>query len=90
MAKERLARQPEQDGGILADAPEHGGTVELVERLAEDVHALAFELIKMVHAGPGFLPHIHYHEHDEVSKGFVPAASKTTLLSGLHFLRSEA
>lgn len=41
--EERLAREPEQHGGILANAPQHGEVLELVERLAEDVDALILE-----------------------------------------------
>ena len=43
VAEKGLARQPQQDGRILADAPEHGEVLELVERLAQDVNALVFE-----------------------------------------------
>ena len=46
MAEERLAGEPEQHGRVFADAPEHGEVVELVERLAEDVDALAFEFVQ--------------------------------------------
>ena len=44
MAEKGLARQPEQDGGILADAPEHGEVLKFVESLAQDVDALVFQL----------------------------------------------
>ena len=45
MAEEGLAREPEQDGRVLADAPEHGEVFEFVESLAQDVDALAFEFV---------------------------------------------
>ncbi len=42
MTEERLAGEPGHDHGVLADAPEHGEVVDLVERLAEDEDALLF------------------------------------------------
>ena len=46
MAEEGLARQPQHHGRVFANAPQHGQAVELVERLAQDVDALAFEFIQ--------------------------------------------
>jgi hypothetical protein len=42
MAEESFASQPEQNSGILSDAPKHGEIVEVVVRLAQDVNALVF------------------------------------------------
>ena len=44
--EERLARQPEQDRGILADAPQHRQTFKLVIRLAQDVDALILQFVQ--------------------------------------------
>jgi hypothetical protein len=49
VAQKRLARQPEHGGGILANAPEHGQVLEPVERLAQDINALIFQLGKGIH-----------------------------------------
>ena len=49
MAEKGLAGQPQQHGGILADAPEHGQVFEFVEGLAQDVNALIFQFRKIVH-----------------------------------------
>ena len=46
VAEERLARQPQQHGRVLADAPQHGEVLKLVERLAQDVDALVFEFVQ--------------------------------------------
>ena len=43
MAEKGLARQPEQNGGVFADAPEHGEVFKLVESLAQDVDALVLQ-----------------------------------------------
>ena len=50
VAEERFARQPQQHGRILADAPEHREVLKLVERLAQDVNALVFEFRKIIHS----------------------------------------
>ena len=50
MAEKCLARQPQQDGGILADAPEHGEILKFVESLAENVDALVLQLGKVIHS----------------------------------------
>ena len=49
MAEKGFARQPQQHGGVLADAPQHGEVLELVERFAEDVDGLVFEFGEVVH-----------------------------------------
>src|SRR5262249_54514197 len=51
VAEKSLACQPQQDRGILADAPEHGQVLEFVEGLAQDVNALVFEFGEVVHGG---------------------------------------
>jgi len=43
VAEKGLARQPQQNGGILSNAPEHCEILESVKRLAQDVYALVFE-----------------------------------------------
>ena len=48
VAEERLAREPQQDGRVLADAPEHREVVELVERLAQDVNRLILERVQVI------------------------------------------
>ena len=45
-AEKRLACQPQQDGGVLSDAPKHGEVLKLVVRLSEDVDALAFQMVQ--------------------------------------------
>ena len=52
MTEERLARQPEQHRAVLADRPEHHQLLELPVCLAEDVYALCFQLVQLVHEGP--------------------------------------
>ena len=52
MAEERLLGQPDHDVAVLAQGPEHGQPVDAVEGLAQDVDALRFELIEMIHGGP--------------------------------------
>ena len=49
VAEERLARQPQQHGRVLADRPQHAEALEVAEGLAEDVNALLFQLIEVVH-----------------------------------------
>ena len=44
----RLAREPEKDRGVLADAPEHAEIAERGVGLAQDVHAFAFQFIEMI------------------------------------------
>ena len=55
LGKERLARQVQEDGGVLADRIEQHRLAELRRRLAEDVDALGLEQIEVgdrrVHAG---------------------------------------
>ena len=50
MPEERLARQPQQHGRVLANRPEHGQVLKLVERLAHDVNALLFEFTEIIHS----------------------------------------
>ncbi len=49
MPEEGLAREPEQDRAVLADRPEHAEALEVGVGFTEDVHALVFQLIKMIH-----------------------------------------
>jgi hypothetical protein len=51
MAKKSFASKPEQDGGVLANAPQHREIFKFVERLSEDVNALIFEFRKIIHTG---------------------------------------
>ena len=44
-----LSRQPEEDRGILSDAPEHGEIFKFIAGLAHDVDALVFEFREIVH-----------------------------------------
>jgi putative membrane protein len=55
--EEGLARQPEEDGGVLADGPQHAEALEVAESFPKDVDALLLELIEVVHdaAGRSFL-----------------------------------
>ena len=48
VAVKRLAREPEKDGGVLANAPEHTEIAERGVSLAQDVHAFAFQFIEMI------------------------------------------
>ena len=48
VAVKRLAREPEKDRGVLADAPEHAEIAERGVSLAQDVHAFAFQFIEMI------------------------------------------
>ena len=54
VAEERLARQPQQHGRVLADRPQHAEAFEVPERLAEDENALLFELIEVIHGRARF------------------------------------
>ncbi len=47
--EERLAGEPDHDVGVLAQRPQHGQPVDAVEGLAQDVDALRFEAVEMVH-----------------------------------------
>jgi hypothetical protein len=49
LAEERLAHQPQEDVAVLADRPQESETVDLVERLAQDIDALAFQLVEIGH-----------------------------------------
>ena len=42
VAKKRLARQPNHDIRVFTQGPQHGDVVEAIERLAENINALAF------------------------------------------------
>ena len=44
----RLAREPEKDRRVLADAPEHAEIAERGVSLAQNVHAFAFQFIEMI------------------------------------------
>ena len=44
---ERLHREMQHDGAVLADRVEHYGTFALGDNLAHDVDALGFEALKM-------------------------------------------
>ena len=47
--EERLPRQPQEDGAVLPDGPEHAQVLEVGVRLPENVHAPVLELVEMVH-----------------------------------------
>jgi hypothetical protein len=47
MAEEGLARQPQEDIGVLADGPQHGDLVDAVEGFAKDENALAFQSVQI-------------------------------------------
>ena len=49
MAEEGLAREPHHDVRVLADRPQHAERRDSFEGFAEDVDAVAFELVEMVH-----------------------------------------
>ena len=51
MAEEGLAGQPDHDIAVLAERPQHAELVDAVERLAQDIDALRFQLVEMVHDG---------------------------------------
>ena len=46
---ERLAGEPQQHRGVLPDGPEHAKVVESGVRLPQDVYALGFKLVEMIH-----------------------------------------
>ena len=50
---EGLLRQPQHDGGILADGVEHHRLLELGRDLAEDVDALRLQRLQMAQLGRG-------------------------------------
>src|SRR6202035_2092092 len=50
-AEERLARQPDHHVGILAQRPEQRELLQPREGLAENVDALRFERVEVVHGG---------------------------------------
>ena len=39
---------------VLAERPEHGQLVDAVEGLAQDVDALRFQTVEMIHSAPQF------------------------------------
>jgi hypothetical protein len=51
VAKERLAGQPQQDGRVLADGPQHAQALKGAKRLPQDVDALLLQLIEVGHCG---------------------------------------
>ena len=46
--EEGLARQPQQDRGVLANGPQHAQALEVTKRFPEDVNALLLELIEVI------------------------------------------
>ena len=48
MAVKRLAGQPEQNGRVFPDAPEHTEIAERGIGLAQNVHAFALQFIEMI------------------------------------------
>jgi hypothetical protein len=53
VTEERLAREPKEDGGVFANAPEHGEVFKFIECLAEDVDALVFQFRQVIHKKDG-------------------------------------
>ena len=51
VAEERLLRQPQHEVAVFADRPADPDVFQLGIGLAEDVDALRFELVEVVHAG---------------------------------------
>src|SRR3546814_395430 len=49
MAEKGLACQPDHDVAVFPERPQHRQLVDAVEGLAQDVNALRFELVEMVH-----------------------------------------
>ena len=49
VSQEGLPRQPEQDGAVLPDGPEHAQALEVGVGLPQDVHAAVLQLIQVVH-----------------------------------------
>ena len=64
--EEGLAGQPQQHRAVLADRPEHHELLELAIRLAQDVDALGFEFVEMIHYAflrPTILPSLTCRPH---------------------------
>jgi hypothetical protein len=49
VAEECLLGQPHHDVRVLAQGPQHGQLVDAVEGLAQDVDALRFQPVEMIH-----------------------------------------
>ena len=48
MAEKGLAAQPEQDGAVLSDGPQHTQVLEVCVGLSQYIDTLVFELVEMV------------------------------------------
>jgi hypothetical protein len=49
VAEEGFPGQPEKNGGVLADGPKHAKPLEVPEGFAENINALLFQLVQIVH-----------------------------------------
>jgi hypothetical protein len=49
MTEESFARQPHENRTVFANRPEHAQVLELAISFTENVHALGFEFVQMIH-----------------------------------------
>src|SRR3546814_3582 len=95
MAEEGLAGQPDHDIACFPQRPQHRQLVDAVEGLAQDVNALRFELVEMVHCVSAcFLslssdarPRRNRGNTGEIRSSIASASEKQTLPAALLLLR---